>query len=76
MISSHILFSVLSEKGMKMHEWNKTLPHPLTDGGLTKLVKAGFTTPDDVTTLIGDEVILDLDLTIRDKAVLRKIIEP
>lgn len=57
-----------------MNEWNKSLAHQLTDLGLAKILKAGFSTPDDVTTLIGEESIDDLDLSVRDKAVLRKII--
>ena len=64
---------VLTEKGVKMNEWNKALSHPLTDTGLAKLIKAGFGSPDDVP-LIEEEAIHELDLSIRDKAVLRKII--
>lgn len=71
-----IVVAVLNEKGVKMSEWNKTLPHPLTDAGLAKLVKAGFTSSDDVTTLVGEEAVEELDLSLRDRAVLRKIIAP
>ncbi|XP_067946061.1 uncharacterized protein [Watersipora subatra] len=64
---------LLSEKGMKMSEWNKTLTHPLTDAGLAKLVKAGFNSPEDVA-LVEDEAIHELELSLRDKAALKKIV--
>ena len=70
-----LLVAVMSDKGIKMSEWNKTLPHPLTDAGLSKLIKAGFSNPDDVA-LVEEEAIHELDLSLRDKAVLKKIIAP
>lgn len=70
------MFVVMNDKGMKMADWNKSLLHPLTDSGLVKLIKAGFSTPDDVHSLLSDEAIEEMELSIRDKAAIRKTISP
>lgn len=70
-----LLFSVLTPDGIKLATWNKSLPFPLTDQGLVKVMKAGFTAPTDIMTLMTDDEVEDIELTVRDKAALRKIVQ-
>lgn len=66
---------MLSAEGVKLCEWNKTLQCPMTEMGVAKVMKAGFLTPADVTSLLQEDIIEDLELSLRDKAALRRIIE-
>ena len=70
-----LIIVVLSAEGVKLCEWNKTLKCPMTDMGVAKVMKAGFLTPSDVTGLLQEDIIEDLELSLRDKAALRRIIE-
>lgn len=66
---------MLSAEGVKLCEWNKNLKCPLTEMGLARVMKAGFLTSSDVTNLMQEDTIEELELSLRDKAALRKIME-
>lgn len=64
---------MLTAEGVKISEWNKSLAHALSDQALIKLIKAGFTSPSDISDLVTDEEVGELELSLRDRAAMRKI---
>jgi len=66
-------FLVLTPEAAKLVEWNKTLSTPLSESGLAKLVKGGFTSPNEIVQLLGEEELIELDLSLRDKAIIKKL---
>ena len=55
-------------------EWNKSTSFPLSDIGVGKVMNAGFQTSDDILLLITQDEIDMIDLSLRDRAALQKII--
>jgi len=58
-----------------MAEWNKDLPVPLSSRALTAVLGYGFLSSNELTTLLTAEDIQSMDLSLRDKAILRSVIK-
>lgn len=65
---------VLTPCGVKLLQWNNSLPRKLTAKALLELIKEGYTSADDISTMLDEEDLCLLKLTMRDRAVLRRII--
>ena len=65
---------MLTDDGLKMLEWNQSLEHSISLRGLAKILKAGFTNAQELSALLTDDYIDCIDLTLRDKLVLRKLL--
>ncbi|XP_067946001.1 uncharacterized protein [Watersipora subatra] len=65
---------LLTDDGLKMLEWNRTLTFPLSLRGLAKILKAGFSSSEELSSLLDEDDIDLMDLTLRDRIVLRKFI--